>query len=219
MRRLVLVAFLAIACGAIPVQAQNLALAYHTGDTYRYTLHTSSVLTFGGPTDLTALETITVQSVDSSGTVSLSIALSHATIKSSDNSFANSVNGKPIPAVDINIAADGRILANGLLVSSTSGVGGSFTPGVVPDKPVKPGDTWSKDFDQVNPFGTGSSHIATHSKYVRNESLQGINAAVVETTSNETFDLTIDVSKIPGAVIPDGAVGHPDNRQGYGDRD
>jgi hypothetical protein len=73
-RRLVLVAFLAVACGAVPVQAKSLSLAFHSGDTYRYSFHSSTKQTIvaGGvtlPTDIemTAGENVKVNSVDSTG--------------------------------------------------------------------------------------------------------------------------------------------------------
>jgi hypothetical protein len=90
-------------------------------------------------------------------------------------------------------------------------MGGGFISAVLPNAAVKPGDTWSKDFDQANPLGTGTIHVTTTSKYLRDESLQGVNAAVVETTSIGSVDISIDMSKAiagqsvsPATTIPPG---------------
>lgn len=207
-RRLALVALFAVACGAVPAHAQSLALAYRSGDTYKYTLHlTANQAVDAGATtvpltfDLTAGETVTVKSVDSGGNADLSIGLTNLTIKSSANGVTNTTTGMPSPTIDIKIAADGRILSvngsslGGSMFTAFSGISGGFFSAVLPDTAVKPGETWSKDYDQANPLGSGAIHITTKSKYLRDESLQGINAAVVETTSSGSIDITIDVSK------------------------
>lgn len=207
-RWLALVALFAVACGAVPAHAQSLALAYRSGDTYKYTLHSTAnqAVDAGATTvpltfDLTAGETVTVKSVDSGGNADLSIGLTNLTIKSSANGVTNTTTGMPSPAIDIKIAADGRVLSvngsslGGSMFTAFSGMSGGFFSAVLPDTAVKPGDTWSKDYDQTNPLGSGAIHITTKSKYLRNESLQGFNAAVVETTSSGSIDITIDVSK------------------------
>jgi hypothetical protein len=213
-RRLALVALFAFACGAAPAHAQSLALAYHSGAAYKYKFHSTANETtdIGGTTvpvtlDMTASETVTVKSVDSSGNADLSIGLSNMTMKTSANGITNTTTGMPSPTVDIKIGADGRILSvngstmvGGSPFSSFSGMSGGFVSAVLPDTAVKPGDTWSKDYDQSNPLGSGSIHITTKSKYLRDESLQSINAAVVETTSTGSIDISIDMSKIGGAT-------------------
>jgi hypothetical protein len=215
MRRLVLVALFAVACGAVQAHAQSLALAYHGGDTYKYALHSTAdeTIDVGAmkvplKTDIGARETVTVKSVDSSGTADLSIAMSNLTIKSVASGVTNTTSSGSMPAIDIRVAADGRILSfNGTSIggnpfASFSGLGGGFFSAVLPDTAVKPGDTWSKDYDQANPLGSGTIHLTTNSKYLRDESLQGINAAVVETTTSGSVDLTIDLSKAIGSASP-----------------
>lgn len=225
MRRLAAVAvFLVAACGATAAHAQTLALAYKGGDTYKYAIHSISnqTIDMGAMSvpvklDLTAGETITVKSVDSSGTADMSIDLTNVVIKSVTGSVTNTTTGTPTPTISVKVGADGRILSvNGNTLSgnpfSLATGGGSFVTAVLPDKAVKPGDTWSKDFDQANPLGGGTIHATTSSKYLRDESLKGVNAAVVETTTNASLDLTIDLSKaMAGApagtpTIPPGMV-------------
>src|ERR1700737_3971516 len=90
MRRLMAVSlFLIAACGAATVNAQTLALAYKGGDTYKYALPSppKEAVDMGSMSipinlDLTAVETVTVKSVDSSGTADLSIDLGNVVIKS-----------------------------------------------------------------------------------------------------------------------------------------
>jgi hypothetical protein len=209
MRRLALVAVLTLACGALPAHAQTLSLAYKEGETYKYQFHATwtGEISLSGThapvnNELTALETATVQSVDSGGVADVSLALSNITMKSEFNGTSTSTTGIPLPAVDIKIASDGRILTvNGTSMEADlpfgTGFGGNLVSAVLPDAPVKPGDTWSKDYDQSNlpSPATGAIHVTTKSKYLRDESFQGINAAVIETTSNAAINITLDTSQ------------------------
>jgi hypothetical protein len=79
-----------------------------------------------------------------------------------------------------------------------SALGGSlFISAILPDHAVKTGDTWTKSYDQTNPGpATGTIHITGTSKYLRDETLNGIKAAVVETKSAGAIDLALDVSKL-----------------------
>jgi hypothetical protein len=223
-KRLALVAFFAVACGASAVQAQTLSLAYKGGATYKYSLHSTADEAMNAGTmaipvkfELTGAETVTVKSVDSAGNADLSISLTNLTMKSTTGTVTNTTTGVPSPVLDMKVGPDGRIVSvNGTSVGgnpfaslSPSG-GGGFISAVLPDNAVKPGDTWSKSYDQTNTMGAGSIHVSTNSKYLRNESLQGINSAVVQTTSTATYDLTIDLSKLAGGagaqtpVLPSG---------------
>jgi hypothetical protein len=216
MRRLALVAVLTLACGALPAHAQTLSLAYKAGDVYKYGFHATStgevnVLGTNAPVnnELTALETVTVKSVDPSGVADVSLALSNITIKSEFSGTSSTTTGIPLPAVEVKIASDGRILtANGTSMEAglafSTGLGGNLVSAVLPDTPVKPGDTWSKDYDQTSlpSPATGAIHVTTKSKYLRDESFQGINAAVIETTSDAAIDVTLDMSLPPPGSGP-----------------
>ncbi|MHB8588241.1 MAG: hypothetical protein ACYDA0_05215 [Candidatus Dormibacteraceae bacterium] len=160
------------------------------------------------PTDveISAGEAVEVKSVDSSGAADLAITLTNFTIKSTTAGVTNTVTGIPESTMDVNIAADGRILSldgnqdmagNAFLAFSGMG-GGLFVTAVQPSHAVKPGDTWSKDYDQANPGGTGSIHITSNSKYLRDETLNGVSAAVVETTSTGSMDFTLGASGLAG---------------------
>lgn len=224
MKRLALVALFVVACGATAAHAQTLSLAYKSGATYKYSLHSTSDEAINEGTmaiplkfDITGEETVTVKSVDSAGNADLSISVSNLTMKSTTGTVTNTTTGMPSPAIDMKVGPDGRIVSvNGVSLGgnpfsafSPTG-GGGFVSAVLPDNAVKPGDTWSKDYDQANTLGGGSIHVATKSKYVRDESLQGVNAAVVQTTSTARYDLTLDLSKLssvagtPTPTLPQG---------------
>jgi hypothetical protein len=203
-RHLALVALFAIACGATPVQAQTLSLAFRSGDTYKYAFHSTSqrTLVVGGVTlptniEITAAETAMVNSVDSTGVADLTLTLSNFAFKSTTGGISNTTTGMPDITTEITVAADGRILsldgkqaAAGNPFLAASGVGASyFVTAVLPSGAVKPGDTWSKDYTQTNPGGAGDVKVTTHSKYLRDESLNGVRAAVVETTSSTSIDI------------------------------
>jgi len=208
MKKLALVAVFAIACGLPTAQAQTLALTYKSGDTYKYALHSTanetidaSVMKVPIKLELTAVETVTVKSVDATGKAGLSIDLTNVVMKTSTGEEINATTTTTLPTISMTVAADGRVLAvNGSSFGDSpltlfSG-GGGFISAVLPDKPVQPNDTWSKEFDQANTLGTGGIHVTTKSKYLRDESLKGIKAAVVETKTSGTIDLTIDMSKV-----------------------
>ena len=214
MKRLALLAvsvFLLAGCGAFgAARAQTLSLAYKAGDTYKYKLHasskqtvTTSEISFPLNFDISADESIKVKSVDSSGTADLAITLSNLTMKSTMGGVSNTTTGVPAQTINVQVGADGRLvsvegnqLPGGTPMQAFSGLGGGFfITAVLPAKPVKPGDTWTKDYDQANPNGTGGTHVTSKSTYLRDESLNGVNAAVVETRSTMTIDMTIsDVS-------------------------
>lgn len=219
------VAFLSVACGSVSTnQEQTLSLAFHQGDTHKYSFHMTAneKLGFGGITfpidvDMSADETFKVQSVDASGTADVKVDLTNISIKTTSNGVTNTTTGTPTPTIELKIAKDGRIVSmNGQAATGSfptfSGEGSGFMTAVLPDKAVKPGDTWTKDYDQENPTGAGNVHVTTSSKYVRDETVNNIKAAVVDTTSNTDINITLDLSKLAGGsssaipVIP-GATG------------
>jgi len=213
LRRLALVAFLLVAaCGSFGVtQAHTLSLAYKTGDTYKYGLHAAFKYTLGAEgmsipldMDITAKESMTVKSVDSSGTADVSISVSDLAMKMTTNGTTNTTTTTTSTAVEMKIAKDGRLisingntLGNGSLPGLSGSEGGLVTA-VLPDGAVKPGDTWTKTYDQANPAGSGTIHITTKNKYVRDEKVGSIDTAVVQSNIVTNIDLTIDLSAMGG---------------------
>ena len=202
-----LAAFFIAACGSLGVaQPHTLSLAYKAGDTYKYKFHSTAKQTatmegMSVPFDIeiSAGESVKVNSVDSSGTADLTITLSDVTVKSVTGGITNTTTGVPMSSIDVKIAADGTIadiggtpVAANNPFAAFSGIGGGFfVTAVLPSKPVKPGDKWSKNYDQANPYGgSGGVHVITDSTYLRDESFNGVTAAVVETKSSGTIDLS-----------------------------
>jgi hypothetical protein len=233
MRRLALVALaVLISCGPAPAQTKSSATAagsvtlkivFHQGTTYRFSFHAVDRLASGtepaSQVEFTAQETASVQSVDSSGVAEIAVALDNVSlIVGGVSSPADTGNSRPA-AYSIKIARDGRILSmDGPPIASKFpfriGFDGSLIVAVLPDDSVKPGDSWTKTYDQVNPFGTssGTLRIQSGSKYLRNETFAGVSAAVVETTSMATINSTENL--LPGASatpsypqLPGGVVG------------
>ena len=216
MKRLLVIAVLGVfaaACGSVSLgQPQTLTLAFKSGQTYKYKFHsaTKQAITMGAISiatsiDVTADESVKVNSVDSTGTADITVTMSNLTMKTVTGDVTNTTTIANGDTSEMKIASDGLpVQAGGSAITGTnpflafSALGGSFfISAILPDHPVKPGDTWTKSYDQTNPGPTtGTIHIAGNSKYLRDETLNGIKAAVVETKSTGTIDLALDASKL-----------------------
>ena len=226
MRRLVVVvAVLLVACGILPAHAQTLALNFKSGDTYRYSLHftatfavtatTTASATQNVKVDAKAKETATVTNVESDGTADMSLTFSDLKVTTSGKApdgkttTDTTTQTSAIPPQQLKVAPDGRILSvNGENVSAASPfgvlVGGELAYAVLPDSAVKPGDKWSKSYDQSQPGARSSVHVTTNSTYLRDESFHSVNAAVVETKSNARFTMSFSAqSSMLGTVDTD----------------
>ncbi len=209
MRRLIAVAVLLAACGILPAHAQTISLAFKQGQQFKYTVHFTGTFSAQVGTvsqdvkiDAKAKETVTITTVESDGTADMTLTLSDLTItttgKSADGSTTTSTTtqGSAIPPQQLKVTPDGRILSiNGESISSASPFGvlaGSYLVyAVLPDTAVKPGDKWSKSYDQAQPGGSSSVHVTTNSTYLRDESFHGVNAAVIETKSAADFTMNL----------------------------
>jgi len=206
-RRLVVLALaLVVACGSFGVRPQAIALAFKAGDTYSYKLHVNLDLVIGSQgfsvpfkLDLTANDKVTVKSVDSSGVADVTLDLTDITVKSTSFSTDGSHAAKS-ETVELRIAPDGRILtvngeaaATGAMPDFT-GTGSGLLSAILPDGEVRIGDTWTKDFDAKNPHGSGSVHVTTQNKYLRDEDAGGVKTAVVESKITSILDLVLDSS-------------------------
>lgn len=207
MRRLALVSIFVASCSVLPANAQAVALVYAKGEVLDYSLRmvlnqdvtqgTMNTVPLYG--DLTAHEKVTVVSVDANGAADVTVQLFNVVVKT-DVKQASGPASPSRPAQDVRIAADGRVL--GLSGSSTwpgdfpfgAALGGNMFSAVLPHHAVKPGDTWSSDYDETLPFNFKPFHLATRSKYLHDEAFQGVNAAVVETTTNVSADFMLDSS-------------------------
>jgi hypothetical protein len=198
-------ALFAVACGVTPAHAQPLTLSYRLGDVYEYSLHMvlnqdvtqgtmNTVPQYG---DLVARERVTVMSVDANGAGDVTVQLFDVIVKTDPKQVTTTASPSR-PAQDVRIATDGHVIS--LSGSNTwpgdfpfgVALGGNLFTAVLPKGAVKPGDTWSSDYDQALPFNFKSFHLATKSKYLRDESFQGVNAAVVQTTTDISSDFRLD---------------------------
>ena len=208
MKRLGLLGIVLVAaCGSFGVQAHTVALGYKTGDTYKYALHIVMKYTIAAAglsipfnVDMTAKESVAVKSVDSAGTADLGVTVTDASVKTVMNGTSNTTATTNPQSLDMKVAKDGRIVSiNGNAFANTSlggvsGTQGGLISAILPDKAVKPGDTWTKNFDQPNPFGSGSSHVTTDNKYLRDDN----NAAVIESKISGAINMAIDTSAMAG---------------------
>jgi hypothetical protein len=155
-----------------------------------------------------------VVSVDDAGTATIEVTVSD---------MSGTVNGTEVPStpaspIEIRIAADGRVLSAGGLslggAGQTQGFGfpgmGQLTP-ILPDDgdAVSVGDTWDKEFSQDFPFGEGTIDFSATSTYVRNETVNGREAAVIETRMTVPIDATLELAELLDALGPEitGATG------------
>jgi hypothetical protein len=213
-RRFALLALVLVAaCGSIgTVQAHTVSLGYKAGDTYKYGLHMVLKYTVGAEgmsipldLDLTAKENVTVKSVDSSGTADLSIDVSGLSMKTTVNGTTSTTTTATTSTIDMKIASDGRIVSiNGSALAnsslpSMSGSQGGIVSAILPDKAVKPGDTWTKTFTEPSPFGSGSTQVTSDNKYLRDEKVGSVSTAVIESKINQSLDITIDSSALGGS--------------------
>jgi hypothetical protein len=231
-----LIAFNAIGGGGGSASAQPLALAFTPGQTETYTTHMTmdgkldagELLGGSQPVvmDITQRVTWEVASVDADGV---------ATVEVTVDEMTGTMNGMAIPdtasstgPIAMQIAPDGRILsAGGMSFAGFDQTGGASFPGMgqmtplLPDGPVQPGDTWTKDFSQDVPFGEGTIEFTSTSTLERYEDVDGVNAAVVTTEFTVPMDFTIDFAEILDAMggaegLPTGPTGLADAKIAYG---
>lgn len=200
-------------CGSFgPAQPQKLSLGFKTGDTYKYRFHAASKQTagMGGMTapvtvDTTADETVKVNSVDSSGVADLTITLGNYTFKTVAAGVTNTTTGIPQSSIDVKVGRDGTIASvDGSAVAAANplaaltGIGGGFfISAVLPANAVKPGDTWSRTYDQNLGTSNVKIHVVSESKYVRDDTVNNVRTAVVETRSTGSIDTTAAPTPAP----------------------
>jgi hypothetical protein len=204
--------FLVAACGAFGSQAHSISLAYKTGDTYKYGFHLVMKYTIAASgmsiplnMDLGAKETVSVKSVDSSGTADLSIDISNISVKTSMNGTTNTSTTNTGGTLEMKVAKDGRVLSvngnafgNSTALPGMTGTQGGVVSAILPDHPVKPGDTWTKTYDEPNPLGTGAIQATSNNTYLRDESVGSVKTAVVESKVTTNLDMTVDLSSMFG---------------------
>ena len=203
-------------------EAQPLALSFTKGEEKTYDVQqtmdakVSSPLFGDEPLTMDVSQVVgwKVVSVDDAGTATIEVTVSDM----SGTLNGSEVPSTPVPPVQIQIASDGRVLSAGGLslggAAETQGFGfpgmGQLTP-ILPDDgdAVSVGDTWDKEFSQDFPFGDGTIDFSATSTYVRNETVNGREAAVIQTQMTVPIDVTLDLAKLLDALGPEltGATG------------
>ena len=203
-------------------EAQPLALSFTQGQERTYDVHQTMDANISSPLfgdqalsmDVTQVIGWKVVSVDDAGTATIEVTVSDM----SGTLNGTEVPSTPPPPIEIQIASDGRVLSAGGLslggAAETQGFGfpgmGQLTP-ILPDDgdAVSVGDTWVKEFSQDFPFGDGTIDFSATSTYVRNETVNGRDAAVIETEMTVPIDMTLDLAELLDALGPEitGATG------------
>jgi hypothetical protein len=202
-------------------EAQPLALSFTQGQERTYDVHQTMDANISSPLfgdqplsmDVSQVVGWKVVSVDDAGTATIEVTVSD---------MSGTLNGTEAPSapalpIEIRIAADGRVLSAGGLAlgaAETQGFGfpgmGQLTP-ILPDDgdAVSVGDTWDKEFSQDFPFGDGTIDFSATSTYVRNETVNGREAAVIETQMTVPIDATLNLAELLDALGPEvtGATG------------
>lgn len=199
-------------------EAQPLSLAFTQGQSQTYEIHqtmnadiASDVLGSQALTmDVAQVVGWEVTSVADDGTATISVTVSE---------MSGTVNGTelpetPIPALEMQIAPDGRIVSAGGLAlggaGQTQGFGfpgmGQLTP-LLPDEgeTVSVGDSWDKDFSQDFPFGEGTIEFTATSTYERDETVNGREAAVIVTEMSVPMDFTMNFADLLASLGPEAA--------------
>ena len=196
--------------------AQPLSLSFTAGQQRTYAIHqtmdahVSSPLFGDEPLSIDVKQVVgwKVVSVDDTGTATIEITVSEM----SGTLNGSEVPSTPVPPVRIQIAADGRVLsAGGIALGGAAGTQGIMFPGMGQLTPILPdagdavsvGDTWEKEFSQDFPFGEGAIEFSASSTYARNETVDGRDAAVIETKMTVPLDVTLDLSQLLDALGPE----------------
>ena len=211
------------ACGSFGAQAKTISLGYKAGDTHKYGFHLVMKYTVAASgmsvplnLDLKALENVTVKSVDSSGTADLSVAISDISVTVEEGTTSNTTKTTAPTTIEMKVAKDGRVISvngnafgNSSPLPGLSGTQGGVVSAILPNHPVKPGDTWTKGYDQPNLLGGGAIHSTSNNTYLRDDSVSGVNAAVVESKVTTNLNMTLDLSSMLGAAGATGSSSSP----------
>jgi hypothetical protein len=216
-------------------EAVPLALDFTQGESETYTISQSiegdlALSGFGGEipegfsgmhlvVDLSETVTWDVLSVDEDGVATISVTTTDAT--ASFNGIEAPSSELVGPPVEMRVAPDGRILS--IDDVSFAGLDGGGLPGqgslpgmsqvtpLLPEdgSPVAPGDTWDASYSQDFPLAEGTIDYDVHSTYLRNEEVDGVDAAVIRSTMTVPLDLTFRMKDLAAFIaeqegVPEG---------------
>ena len=140
-----------------------------------------------------------VASVDADGTATVELHLTKLAARSGSKSVKLKAT-----TVTVKVSRDGRLLSGtdlSVLGRTQSGLpGGSQFMPILPDHPVKPGDSWSQGYQQSSDLGYGPIDIQATGTLIRFETDGGHRVAVVQTTENIPVHLTVKMSEVAKAM-------------------
>lgn len=214
--------------GSDEAEAGPLALVFTEGDTHRYRIEQTIELTFSGDALAGATGLDQPVKLETSQLVAWRVtdvdADDVATVRVSVEDASMTVGGMPLPSevpppVDLRISPDGRVLSvggpalGGAALDLTRGPLGrlfqipgqdQLTPLLPPDGSAAPGDSWDASFSQDVSFGDGSIDVEATSRYVRDETLDGADTAVIATESQVTVDVAFAIADVLDALAGSG---------------
>lgn len=184
-----------------------LALGFSPGQTIRYrlTISMDAKLSIGlqrAPIVATTSADAEwrVLSVDPSGTATVVMSISNATVTSNGSSQA-----LPPQRSTFQLTSDGRLLSpSGVTLFSGGPAGGALgetsqlSALLPPDGSATPGDTWTKQISQSF-FGTDLT-FTQEGSYLRNERIGSTDAAVIEARATIPMDFSIKASDLVGLI-------------------
>lgn len=208
----------------------KVAYDFKAGQTYRYhyTSTLDATMTMGSApasplkAEGSADETWKVVSIDASGNATIDQTLSNlkttvtGSMPSGSTTSTTTTTTTTTQHFQFQVTPAGEILSGGstsvppLALAMGQGLGPPGTDqflAVLPDHPVKPGDTWTKTYTRASPFGQGSVSYATQNRFLRYEDLATGRAAVIQTTATLPLDLSTDLGQAAGG--PGGAASPP----------
>ena len=183
-----------------------LAMSFQQGKQWHYRMHLAMDFSiqaegqsFPIKADVAATVVMKVVSVDPAGVATLTLRAVHAKA---------TLNGQRIPLPPhalrqtLRLASDGQVVS-GTLPGLTAEEGANLVPGLtqfaplLPNHPVQPGDTWSREADVPFPFAAdgGTLHLSKQVTLVKYQKLGGVRTAVIEEHGTVPLSLTLDVAK------------------------
>jgi hypothetical protein len=204
-----------------PAVKTSLQLSLAKGQSLRYRFLMKSVITVeAGAASVKVNDQLGgvmrwhVDSVDDQRVAHITVTASGVT----DTTNGHTVR-QPTQTFHLRVAPDGRVLAAaGFGATSGKGNSGPGVPGIdqimplLPGSPVAIGTSWSKSFNQANPFGKGGIHYDTTSTLLRFEPVNGTRTAVIQSRATLPIDLSIDERKaLAGTGQPATGLGNGTN--------
>jgi hypothetical protein len=183
---------------------QAWALQFTEGEVTRYRVVESidGTVTAPGSGDKVPLHVVVGQtiaarvvSVDPEGTATMDV-----TIEKSSFTVNGQTQAAPTGApTRLRIAKDGTYVSVGGLDLRSIQSTGVDLPGLdrlapfLPDHPVEPGDSWTRDIDVPFPFADGPLGYRSTNVFLREENVDGRRAAVISSDWTLVMDLAVDV--------------------------